>query len=82
MSADPLHFAGVVLTTVPAIAFGCARLLRTISGASPDTSITRCALPLASPRAENPSRLNYLVPLGGLSLSLGAWTPGFGLLSA
>jgi hypothetical protein len=27
MSADSLHFAGVVLITVPAIAFGGARLL-------------------------------------------------------
>ena len=30
MSADSLHFAGVVLITVPAIAFGGVRLLRMI----------------------------------------------------
>jgi hypothetical protein len=37
-------------------------------------------LSVASPRAENPNRLIYLVPLGALSLSVGAVTLGVGLL--
>jgi hypothetical protein len=125
MSADSLHFAGVVLITVPAIAFGGIRLLTTILRREPgyldnpvrqdlwraahahagvpvilslvglllvhqtDLSdglqwLVRYALvagpilmtlgfflSIASPRAENPNRLIYLVPLGGLSLSIG-----------
>jgi hypothetical protein len=136
MSADSLHFAGVVLITVPAIAFGGARLLRAIfrresgyldnpvrqnlwraghahagvlviltlvglllvdqadlsSGlqwlvryaivAGPILMPLGFFLSVASPRAERPSRLIYLVPLGGISLSVGAVILGFGLLSA
>jgi hypothetical protein len=41
-----------------------------------------CFLSIASPRAQNPNRLIYLVPLGGVSLSVGAVTLGLGLLSA
>jgi Integrase core domain len=136
MSADSLHFAGVVLLTVPAIAFGGARLLTMIFRREPgyldnpvrqnlwraghahagvlviltlvglllvdqaDLSsglqwLVRYALvagpilmPLgfflsvASPRAEKPNRLIYLVPLGGLALSVGAVTLGVGILSA
>ena len=136
MSTDSLHFAGAVLITVPAIAFGGVRLLRMIFRREPgyldnpvrqnlwraghahagvlviltlvglllvdhaDLSnglqwLVRYALvagpilmPLgfflsvASPRAESPNRLIYLVPLGGLSLSVGAVTLGLGLLSA
>ena len=39
-------------------------------------------LSIASPRAQNPNRLIYLVPLGGVSLSVGAVPLGLGLLSA
>ena len=136
MSTDSLHFAGVVLITVPAIAFGGARLLTLIFRREPgyldnpvrqnlwraghahagvlvlltlvglllvdqaDLSnglrwLVRYALvaapilmPLgfflsvASPRSQSPNNLIYLVPLGGLSLSVGAVTLGLGLLSA
>jgi hypothetical protein len=136
MSADSLHFAGVVLITVPAIAFGGVRLLQLIFRREPgyldnpvrqnlwraghahagvlviltlvglllvdqaDLSsglrwLVRYALvagpilmplgfflSIASPRAQNPNRLIYLVPLGGVSLSVGAVTLGLGLLSA
>ena len=136
MSTDSLHFAGAVLITVPAIAFGGARLLTMIFRKEPgyldnpvrqnlwraghahagvlviltliglllvdqaDLSsdlrwLVRYALvagpilmPLgfflsvASPRAESPNQLIYLVPLGGVSLSVGAVTLGLGLLSA
>jgi hypothetical protein len=136
MSAHSLHFAGVVLITVPAIAFGGARLLMMIFRRDPgyldnpvrqdlwraghahagvlviltlvglllvdraDLSselrwLVRYALvaapilmplgfflSIASPRAQTPNGLIYLVPLGGLSLSLGTVVLGLGLLSA
>jgi hypothetical protein len=136
MSEDSAHFAGVVLITVPLIAFGGARLLRMIWARQPgylDNPVrqnlwraghahagvlvlltlvglllldhaelsgglewlVRYALvagpilmPLgfflsvASPRSEQPNGLIYLVPLGGLSLSVGAITLGIGLISA
>lgn len=136
MSADSLHFAGVVLITVPAIAFGGARLLTMIfrrdagyldnpvrqnlwraghahagvlvlltlvglllvdqtdlsSGlrwlvryalvAGPILMPLGFFLSVASPRAESPNRLIYLVPLGGVALAVGAATLGIGLLGA
>jgi hypothetical protein len=136
MSADSLHFAGVVLITVPAIAFGGARLLSAIypreprlprqPGASEPVAGGSCPrrraraahprrtaarrsggshrwagmagplrarrgaglmplgffLSVASPRAETPNNLIYLVSLGGISLSVGAVILGIGLLSA
>jgi hypothetical protein len=39
-------------------------------------------LSIASPRAQSPNRLIYLVPLGGVSLSVGAVILGLGLLGA
>jgi hypothetical protein len=136
MSTDSLHLAGVVLITVPAIAFGGARLLAMIFRREPgyldnpvrqnlwraghahagvlviltlvglllvdqaDLSsgarwLVRYALvagpilmplgfflSIASPRAQNPNQLIYLVPLGGVSLSVGAVVLGLGLLRA
>jgi hypothetical protein len=136
MSADSLHFAGVVLITVPAIAFGGARLLTMIFRREPGyldnpvrQNLWRAGhahagvlviltlvglllvdqadlsnglrwlvrytlvagpilmpfgffLSIASPRAQNPNGLIYLVLLGGVSLSVGAVILGLGLLSA
>ena len=136
MSTDSLHFAGVVLITVPAIAFGGARLLAMIFRREPgyldnpvrqnlwraghahagvlviltlvglllvdqaDLSsegrwLVRYSLvagpilmplgfflSIASPQAQTPNRLIYLVPLGGVSLSVGAVILALGLLSA
>ena len=136
MSTDSLHFAGVVLITVPTIAFGGARLLRAIyrreagylddpigqnlrraghahagvlviftlvglllvdqadlsSGLRWLVRYTLIAAPIlmplgfflsiASPRSQSSNNLIYLVPLGGLSLSVGAVTLGLGLFSA
>lgn len=136
MSEDSIHFAGVVLITVPAIAFGGARLLRLIWAREPgylDNPVrqdlwraghahagvlviltlvglllldhadlssglqwlvryTLVAAPIlmplgfflsvASPGSQRPNGLIYLVPLGGLSLTVGAITLGLGLLSA
>ena len=136
MSQSSLHFAGAVLITVPAIAFGGARLLAMIyrheSGyldnpvrqnlwraghahagvlviltliglmlvdqadlSSGLRGLVRYALvagpilmPLgfflsvAPPKAQQPNRLIYLVPVGGLSVSVGAVSLGIGLLGA
>jgi hypothetical protein len=136
MSTDSLHFAGLVLITVPAIAFGGVRLLAMIFRREPgyldnpvrqnlwraghahagvlviltlvglllvdqaDLSsggrwLVRYALvagpilmplgfflSIASPRAQSPNQLIYLVPLGGVSLSVGAVILGLGLLGA
>jgi hypothetical protein len=136
VSEDSIRFAGILLITVPAIAFGGAMLLRAIWGREPgylDNPVrqnlwraghahagvlvilalvgmlliehaelssglewlVRYALvvppilmPLgfflsvASPRSEHPNQLIYLVPLGGLSLTVGALTLGIGLVTA
>ena len=135
MSEDSIRTAGILLITVPAIAFGGAMLLRLIWGREPgylDNPVRQnlwraghahagvlvilallgmlyvdraglsggvawlvrlllvlppILMPLgfflsvASPRSERPNRLLYLVPLGGLSLSVGAVTLGIGLVA-
>jgi hypothetical protein len=101
VSTESLHFAGVVLITVPAVAFGGVRLLRMIFRREPGY-LDNPVQPLGqiglihqqqSDERENhqysgvgvtcpPEVLAYLVPLGGLSLSVGAVTLGLGLLSA
>lgn len=135
MSDESLRTAGILLVTVPAIAFGGATLLRLIWGRQPGyldnpvrqnlwraghahagvlvilallgmlyideagfsggiASLVRLLLvvppivmPLgfflsvASPRSERPNALLYLVPAGGLSLSVGAVVLGIGLLT-
>ena len=136
MSEASTQVAGIVLITVPAIAFGGARLLSFIWGRTPgylDNPVrqnlwraghahagvlvilalvgmllvdhadlsstlktvvrtTLVAAPIlmplgfflsvASPRSEQPNRLLALVPIGGLSLSIGAVMLGVGLVVA
>ena len=136
MSQESARFAGVLLVTVPTIAFGGVRLLRAIWSREPGyldnplrqnfwraghahagvlvilaliglllldsaelsngtewlVRYTLAAAPIlmplgfflsvASPRAESPNRLVWLVPLGGVSLSVGALVLGIGLLTA
>jgi hypothetical protein len=136
VSQESVRFAGVLLITVPTIAFGGLRLLRAIWGREPgylDNPVrqnlwraghahagvlvilalvgllllehaglssgaewlvryTLAAAPIlmplgfflsvASPHSERPNNLIYLVPLGGLSLSVGAVVLGVGLLTA
>ena len=135
MSGESIRTAGVLLITVPAIAFGGVTLLRMIWGREPGyldnavrqnlwraghahagvlvilallgmlyvdraglssgmESLVRYALvaapilmPLgfflsvASPQSERPNGLIYLVPLGGLSLTVGALVLGIGLVT-
>jgi hypothetical protein len=136
MEEASIRMAGVLLVTVPAIAFGGVSLLRLIWGREPGyldnpvrqslwraghahagvlvilalvallllehaglsdamESLVRYTLvaapilmPLgfflsvASPRAESPNRLIWLVPAGGVSLAVGATVLGIGLLTA
>ncbi len=136
MSEESIRFAGILLITVPTIAFGGAMLLRMIWGRDPgylDNPVrqnlwraghahagvlvilalvamlyvdraelsgttqalvryTLVAAPIlmplgfflsvASPRAERPNGVIYLVPLGGLSLIVGALTLGIGLVAS
>jgi hypothetical protein len=136
MSEASLDVAGILLITVPLVAFGGARLLRMIWGRDPGymdnqtrrslwraghahagvlvllalvgmlyvdqaglseslARLVRIALVLppilmplgfflsvASPRAERPNRLIWLVPLGGLSLIAATLTLGIALLTA
>jgi len=136
MSETSLRIAGVLLITVPTIAFGGATLLKMIWGRDPGyldnpvrQSLWRAGhahagvlvilalvgmlyvdraglsaaletlvryllvaapilmplgffLSVASPQAERPNRLIYLVPAGGLSLTIGALALGIGLVTA
>lgn len=136
MSEASIRIAGVLLITVPTIAFGGAMLLRMIWGRDPgylDNPVrqnlwraghahagvlvilalvgmlyvdraelsgttqalaryTLVAAPIlmplgfflsvASPHAERPNWLIYLVPLGGLSLIVGTLILGIGLVSS
>ena len=136
MSETSLRIAGVLLITVPTIAFGGATLLKMIGGRDPGyldnpvrQSLWRAGhahagvlvilalvgmlyvdraglsaaletlvryllvaapilmplgffLSVASPQAERPNRLIYLVPAGGLSLTIGALALGIGLVTA
>ncbi len=136
MSEDSIRVAGILLITVPAIAFGGARLLRAIwaresgyldnpvrqnlwraghahagvlvvlslvamllvdqatSLSEPLRQVARYTivaapilmpigffLSVASPQAEKPNALIYLVPLGGLSLAVGVLILGIGLVT-
>jgi hypothetical protein len=135
MSEDSLRIAGILLITVPTIAFGGGMLLKAIWGREPgyldnpvrqnfwraghahagvlvilallgmilvdqaDMSATLKSLvrytlvaapilmplgfflSIASPRSEHPNRLALLIPIGGLSASVGAITLGIGLVT-
>jgi hypothetical protein len=56
MSADSLHFAGVVLITASAIAIGGVRLLTMIFRREPGTSITRCVRTCGGQVTPTPAR--------------------------
>lgn len=135
MSEESARTAGILLITVPAVAFGGAMLLRLIWGRVPgylDNAVRQdlwraghahagvllilallgmlyvdqagfssgvswlvrlllvlppIVMPLgfflsiASPRSEQPNALLSLVPVGGISLSIGAVTLGIGLVA-
>jgi hypothetical protein len=77
-----LTLVGLLLVDQADLSGGLQWLVRYALAAGPILMPLGFFLSIASPRAEHPNRLIYLVPLGGLSLSVGAVTLGFGLLSA
>ena len=60
----------------------CGALVRYALVAGPILMPLGFFLSVASAQAQQPNRLIYLVPLGGLSVSIGAVTLGIGLIGA
>jgi hypothetical protein len=77
-----LTLIGLLLVDQADLSSGLRWLVRYALVAGPILMPLGFFLSVASPRAELPNNLIYLVPLGGLSLSVGAVTLGLGLLSA
>ena len=73
---------GLLLVDQADLSSGLRGLVRYALVAAPILMPIGFFLSIASPRAQSPNRLVYLVPLGGLSLSVGAVILGLGLLSA
>jgi hypothetical protein len=61
---------------------GLATLVRVLIVAAPILMPLGFFLSVARPRDEQPNRLIYLVPLGGLSVATGALILGIGLVTA
>jgi len=77
-----LTLVGLLLVDQAELSGGLQWLVRYALAAGPVLMPLGFFLSIASPRAEHPNRLIYLVPLGGVSLSVGAITLGLGLLNA
>jgi hypothetical protein len=77
-----LALVGLLLLESADLSSGTEWLVRYSLAAAPILMPLGFFLSVASPRAERPNRLIYLVPLGGLSLSIGAVVLGIGLLTA
>jgi hypothetical protein len=78
---DP-DLVGLLLVDQADLSGGGRWLVRYALAAGPILMPLGFFLSIAAPRAEHPNRLIYLVPLGGLSLSVGAVTLALGLPSA
>jgi hypothetical protein len=77
-----LALVGLLLMEHADLSSGAEWVVRYTLAAAPILMPLGFFLSVASPRAERPNNLIYLVPLGGLSLSVGAVVLGVGLLSA
>ena len=77
-----LTLVGLLLVDQADLSDGLRWLVRYALVAAPILMPLGFFLSIASPRAQGPNRLVYLVPLGGVSLSVGAVVLGLGLLSA
>ena len=73
---------GLLLVDQADLSSGLEWLVRYALVAGPILMPLGFFLSVASPRAERPNRLIYLMPVGCLSLSVGAVTLGVGLLGA
>jgi len=77
-----LTLVGLLLVDQADLSNGLRWLVRYALVAGPILIPLGFFLSVPSPRAHYPNHLIYLVPLGGVSLSVGAVTLGVGLLSA
>jgi hypothetical protein len=77
-----LALVGLLLLEHAGLSGAVESLVRYTLAAAPILMPLGFFLSVASPRAEHPNRLIYLVPAGGASLSVGAVVLGIGLLTA
>jgi hypothetical protein len=77
-----LALVGMLLIEHAELSSGLESLVRYTLVAAPILMPLGFFLSVASPRSERPNQLIYLVPLGGLSLTVGALTLGIGLVTA
>jgi hypothetical protein len=77
-----LALVGLLLLEHADLSSGTEWLVRYTLAAAPILMPLGFFLSVASPGSEQPNKLIYLVPLGGLSLSVGAVVLGVGLLTA
>lgn len=77
-----LTMVGLLLVDQADLSSGGRWLVRYALVAGPILMPLGFFLSIASPRAQSPNQLIYLVPLGGVSLSVGAVVLGLGLLGA
>jgi hypothetical protein len=76
-----LALVGMPYVDETALSEGVAQVVRLLLVLPPILMPLGFFLSVASPRAEKPNALIYLVPLGGLLLSVGAIVLGLGLVS-
>ncbi len=77
-----LALVGMLYVDQAGLSSGLEWLLRLTLVAPPILMPLGFFLSVASPQSERPNGLIYLVPAGGLSLSVGAVTLGIGLVAA
>ena len=77
-----LTLIGLILVDQADLSSGLRGLVRYALVAGPILMPLGFFLSIARPQAQQPNRLIYLVPLGGLSVSVGAVILGIGLLGA
>ena len=77
-----LALIGLLLLDSAELSDGTEWLVRYTLAAAPILMPLGFFLSVASPSAQTPNKLVYLVPLGGISLSVGAIVLGVGLLTA
>ena len=77
-----LALLGMLYVDQAALSEGLAWVVRLLLVLPPILMPLGFFLSVASPRAQKPNALAYLIPLGGLSLSVGTVALGIGLVSA
>jgi hypothetical protein len=77
-----LALVGMLYVDRAGLSTGMEQLARSALVAAPILMPLGFFLSVASPQAERPNRLIYLVPAGGVLLAIGALTLGIGLVTA